>query len=311
MNQKFMGFLTDLLFVPWHRPYVALYEQVLVFHAVRIAGQYPPDLLPEYVAAAQTLRHHYWDRASDPTLPPAICESTVTVRAPCGISEIANPLYSYLSQRPAVESGFGGFLATRPHTIRCLGDGSTPSSVTDSNTHMSSIAEDLTSEVYDIFARTKAFDSIGWRVSSFEYPHNRVHMWAVCNRTFSDVNWTAFDPVFMLHHCNLDQLVAMWQVVNSREAIFTVTANSTGRYVTLKITTESADSPLKPFYDQNINFHTSSSVANITTFGYTYPEMPEWKMPPEARAGHARAQVNSLYSRSENLRTYYYTAESS
>lgn len=104
----------------------------------------------------------------------------------------------------------------------------------------------------------------------------------------------------MLHHCNLDRLVAMWQVINYEDAIFTGTANSTGQYATPKNTAESADSPLKPFFDQNLEFHTSRSVVNITAFGYTYPDMPDWAMTPAARADHVRAQVNALYSRSGN-----------
>ncbi len=48
---------------------------------------------------------------------------------------------------------------------------------------------------YDIFTRTKTFDSLGWRVSSFEFPHNLVHALSVCNGTFSDINWSAFDPI--------------------------------------------------------------------------------------------------------------------
>jgi len=104
----------------------------------------------------------------------------------------------------------------------------------------------------------------------------------------------------MLHHSNVDRLVAMWQVIHHEEAIFTVTGLSTGQYATVMNTTVGADSPLKPFFDENLNFHTSKTVANITTFGYTYPEMPNWAMPPEARAGHVRAQVNSLYSKGAN-----------
>jgi tyrosinase len=104
----------------------------------------------------------------------------------------------------------------------------------------------------------------------------------------------------MLHHSNVDRLVAMWQVIHHTEAIFTVTANSTGQYATVADSTVGADSPLKPFFDEDDNFHTSKTVANITAFGYTYPEMPNWAMPPEARAGHVRAQVNTLYSRGAN-----------
>lgn len=100
----------------------------------------------------------------------------------------------------------------------------------------------------------------------------------------------------MLHHCNVDRLVAMWQVIHHEEAMFTGSAKSTGQYATVTNSTVTADSPLKPFFDESLNFHTSNSVANITIFGYTYPEMPDWGMPPEARAGHVKAQVNSLYS---------------
>lgn len=128
----------------------------------------------------------------------------------------------------------------------------------------------------------------------------------------SDLNWSAFEPLLyvsqplsrasltnrssMLHHSNVDRLVAMWQTIHYDDAIFTGTANSTGQYATLKDSPVTADSPLKPFFTSNMTFHTSRSVANITAFGYTYPEMPDWAMPPEARANHVRAQVNSLYS---------------
>ena len=126
---------------------IFLLQQVLVSHAVRIAAEYPPDLQPEYGAAAQTLRQPYWDWASDPTLPPAVDAVNVTVRAPCGVLEIANPMRSYRFQRPEVVSDFGGFLATYTQTIRCLGEGDALSNTTASNEGMISAAQDLTNDV--------------------------------------------------------------------------------------------------------------------------------------------------------------------
>ncbi|KAH6640594.1 hypothetical protein F5144DRAFT_482480 [Chaetomium tenue] len=290
----------DLLFVTWHRPYVALFEQVLVSHAVRLAGEYPPDLQPEYVGAAQTLRQPYWDWAADSTLPPATYAINVTVRAPCGVIEMANPLRGYRFQQLPLESSFGGFLATYPQTIRCLGKGDLLSNITASNEAMVLAAKDLTTDVYDIFARERTFDNSGWRVSSLEFPHNLVHALSVCNGTFSDINWAAFDPLFMLHHCNVDRLVAMWQVIHYEEDMFTNKATSTGQYGTIESSIVTADSALKPFFDENMNFLTSKSVRNITTFGYTYPEMPNWKMSPEARASYGRAQINSLYGEKDD-----------
>ncbi|KAK4103225.1 Di-copper centre-containing protein [Parathielavia hyrcaniae] len=248
-------------------------QQVLVSHAVRIASQYPPDLQRQYVAAAQTLRQPYWDWTVDPTLPSAVYAVNVTVRAPRGVVEIPNPLSGYRFKRPSVELSFGGFLTTYPQTNRCLAK-NILDNIPASNENMLSTAEDLNSAVYDIFARTKTFDDPGWRISSFEFPHSLVHALSVCNGTVSDLNWSAFDPLFMLHHCNVDRLVAMWQVIHYQEAIFNFTASSTGQYVTVAETAITADSPLKPFLDEDMSFHTSNSVATITTFGYTYRRCP-------------------------------------
>ncbi|KAG8987313.1 hypothetical protein FRB90_003410, partial [Tulasnella sp. 427] len=50
------------LFVTWHRPYVALWEQILVQHAIDIASHYEIDR-PEWQKAASDLRLPYWDWA--------------------------------------------------------------------------------------------------------------------------------------------------------------------------------------------------------------------------------------------------------
>jgi tyrosinase len=101
------------------------------------------------VVAAQTLRQHYWNWASDPILPPAVDGINATARAPRGIVEIASPLRPNF-QRPSVESAFGGFLATRTQTIRCLGERDMLSNITASNIGMASVADDLTSYVVQL-----------------------------------------------------------------------------------------------------------------------------------------------------------------
>lgn len=52
------------LFPPWHRPYVALFEQVLYGHVQTIAAQYPASARPQYQAAAVKWRLPYWDWVS-------------------------------------------------------------------------------------------------------------------------------------------------------------------------------------------------------------------------------------------------------
>ncbi len=122
-------------------------QQVLVSHAAKIATGYAPDIRTQYLTAVQTLRLPYWDWASDPTLPPAVYAANITVRAPGGMVNVPNPLASYHFQRPEIKAGFGGFLATFPQTIRCLGEGGMLSNVTASNERMTAAAQDITGSV--------------------------------------------------------------------------------------------------------------------------------------------------------------------
>ncbi|CAP66750.1 uncharacterized protein PODANS_4_7510 [Podospora anserina S mat+] len=296
----------ELLFQTWHRPYVALFEQILVARAVDIASRYPPDLLPEYMAAAESLRQPYWDWAMNPALPVAATRLNMTVQAPEGRRVIPNPLYTYKFQRLKVEEGFGDSALTHyPQTIRCSRSGGVLNDANESNEGLLLAARDLTGSVYDVFTRVNTYD--GMSSSSFENAHNLIHLRAGCNNgTMADINWSAFEPLFMLHHCNVDRLVAMWQTIYYNNSMFTSSALSGGQFGTPANTVITADSPLKPFFrapsaattngnSTLLEFHTSNTVANVSVFGYTYPELPDWSLPAEARAEQVRAKVNALY----------------
>ncbi len=100
----------------------------------------------------------------------------------------------------------------------------------------------------------------------------------------------------MLHHANVDRLVALWQAIHYNSSMFAVTGVSTGQFGTPSGTLITADSPLKPFFDRSGNFHTSNSVRDIRSLGYTYPELlGDWSMTSEELASSVRAQVNALY----------------
>ncbi|KAK3984606.1 hypothetical protein QBC44DRAFT_11279 [Cladorrhinum sp. PSN332] len=283
----------ELVFATWHRPYVALFEQILVSHAVDIASRYPDKLRPEYISAAETLRQPYWDWALSATVPLAATPVNLTVTAPEGPKEIPNPLYNYQFQRLQVVKGWGGHLSHRRESFRCTGSDGFSNNATASNENLKK-AGNLTSYVYDVFARVETFDDM--KSSNFENPHNMIHALAACNGTLSDLNWAAFEPLFMLHHANIDRLVALWQVIHYENAMFTGTDLSKGQFGTPKGTVITADSPLKPFFmADGVTFHTSNSVKNISVFGYTYPELPPFYLEPETAASHVRAQVNALY----------------
>lgn len=118
----------------------------------------------------------------------------------------------------------------------------------------------------------------------------------------------------MLHHTNTDRLVALWQAIYYQNATFTYASPSGGQLGTKKGTNLTADSPLKPFHTEfpaNVSngsgnippsdaggfFHTSNSVADLRTFGYTYPELAtDWQTNDKEKiAAHVRSAVNKLY----------------
>ncbi|RKF78107.1 Tyrosinase [Golovinomyces cichoracearum] len=95
----------SILFPTWHRPYLALYEQILYGTIQEIAQRYPAGVMRDrYSAAAVKFRIPYWDwaatrSAGEKILPDSIVQSSgINVNGPNGRQLIANPLYSYRFQ---------------------------------------------------------------------------------------------------------------------------------------------------------------------------------------------------------------------
>ncbi|KAK3401603.1 hypothetical protein B0T20DRAFT_118549 [Sordaria brevicollis] len=341
----------ETIFAPWHRPYVALFEQTLVSHAINIASRYPASFQSAYIDAARTLRVPFWDWASDSSLPYAVMNETIKVGntpdsslsalsppntngtgggsgAPSGAVGVTvrNPLYSYRFHEGSVMYRWGqDNMKLNPQTERCAVDNKAENNGTATKRWsepwkaqgtMRELGSQLRDSVYDLFVRP---DPEQWGAGGFEGPHNIVHNYAGCKEgsTMANVDWSAFDPIFMLHHTNTDRLVALWQAIYYKNATFTSASPSGGQLGTKAGTTLTADSPLKPFHaefpantssgnqppsDTGGYFHTSSSVADLRTFGYTYPELnTDWMMSDkETLAAHVRKAVNKLYGTSDD-----------
>jgi tyrosinase len=103
-NNNQPGYCTHVsnIFLPWHRPYLALFEQTLVSQAQAAANEFPPG--PDrdrYLTAAATLRMPYWDWALTPpsgqnAIPDVMVTPTIEVTSVNGTSTVPNPLYSYV-----------------------------------------------------------------------------------------------------------------------------------------------------------------------------------------------------------------------
>lgn len=176
---------------------------------------------------------------------------------------------------------------------------------------------DITCDQYNTFTTVTSFENMvtdRYTATSFESPHNNVHNSVGCsNGTMYDLNWSAFDPAFMLHHANVDRLIALWQAIYPNSSIFNV-VDYAGALYGMAAGNVSADTPLKPFHDRPGDgdgvdgFHTSRSVRDIAVLGYTYPELQMHSgngssnnsaaaaPSPDELAEHVRFKVNSLYS---------------
>lgn len=143
---------------------------------------------------------------------------------------------------------------------------------------------------------------------SFENPHNNVHQNIAGGRItimsghMKPTEWSAFDPIFWLHHANVDRLFAMWQAVYYKEKMFsgsfstgTATFGSSMKNVT-------ADDALKPFVDGEGKDWTSRRVTGTREFGYTYEGVEDWGVTEEELSAKVKGLVNTLYGPKQTVK---------
>lgn len=311
-NSPNVGYCTHVsnIFLTWHRPYLALYEQLLQSYAMQVAQEFPAgDLQNRMVAAASTLRIPYWDWAMNPpsgqnTLPDSIAQPNITVTTPNGTESIANPLYSYYFH--PVEGLYYQQYLQWPQTLRW------PSSTNaDAVTQVGVLTSSLNNaqqswaqRIYNLFTMYNDFMDFSnepfikspgpLQYDSIESVHDSIHT-TVGGQNYghmSVIDVSAFDPVFFMHHAMVDRCFAMWQALWP------------GTYVEEQSQYQSSywynqgdnlteTTPLKPFYsDGSGDFWDSDSVRDLTTFGYTYPELES------GNVSDVRTAINTLYGSS-------------
>ena len=101
----------------------------------------------------------------------------------------------------------------------------------------------------------------------------------------------AFDPIFWLHHCNVDRIFAMWQALNPNSyGASQVAPHST--WTIAQGSTQNSQSPLTPFKKADGSFWNTNDVRSTTSaFKYTYPEFSN----SDGSATAIRGYVNRLY----------------
>ncbi|KAI1662837.1 tyrosinase [Daldinia decipiens] len=114
---------------------------------------------------------------------------------------------------------------------------------------------------------------------NLEFIHNNVHYWVGGDGGhMSQIPVATFDPVFWLHHCNLDRLFAIWQTLNpgkwfetDNQRYFDQKIIGSGDVITNK-------TPLRPFHkDEMGTVWTPDDTRDWFKLGYTYPELKTGK----------------------------------
>jgi len=303
----------SVLFPAWHRAYLALFEQQFLSVVNQIAASYPASQQAAMKGAASTMRFPYWDWAAHPasgkpTLPIVVSEKTITVNGPSGSETITNPLFRHDFADPS-DLYYSPFVDWDVTLRYPNSNAATASSVeTSAVTAFDNIRANMQDQVYQLFSTCSDYlhfsnDDAGSSSTScsnsLEGIHNTIHTTAggpgsstVSGGHMTYLATAAFDPIFWLHHTNVDRLFAIWQTLYpSAYGASQVAPHDT--WTIASGSTQNAASPLAPFYkDTNGNFWTTNTVKSWnTTFHYTYPEFSDSDGSKAAIASY----VNKLY----------------
>jgi len=284
-NFNWNGYCThgSVLFPTWHRPYLALFEQVLSTTAHDIAKGYPDKA--RWTAAADKLRLPFWDWVLRPVPPPEVLElKTVNILMPDGKkSPVNNPLVSYNfggmeKQFPKAAPGQMRDWSTLPQTVRYPGYADPVGTL---KKRLQATVTARRDNVEHLLYFVKSWEDFSnhtqsgrdTKASSLEAIHDGIHVLVGAGGHMNDPLVAAFDPIFFLHHCNVDRIFALWQSRNpstwvspgpARDGTWTIPMNST----------EDANTKLTPFWSGTgaDAYWTSSGARSWEGLGYTYPD---------------------------------------
>jgi tyrosinase len=200
-------------FLVWHRPYILDYEIKLRDQIKIIADQ----------AAADNWRLPYWawEAADVDGLPGAF---TVETYDDNGTTK-PNPLYQ------------------RPYQLPY-----TPPTGTETYRNLRPLSQ-LQAQRQPAIDAMEETDFVDFN-SAIGQPHNMVHVWVA---GFMNTYRSSFDPIFWLHHANIDRFFWQWQKKNGDSSIPDIVKNFTCR----------------PFRFAN---NTAQAFFDTRALGYTYAD---------------------------------------
>ncbi|KAH7379109.1 hypothetical protein DE146DRAFT_761311 [Phaeosphaeria sp. MPI-PUGE-AT-0046c] len=271
---------SNSLFLSWHRPYLTIFEEQLYRSAQYWASTAAADQRDRYTAAARSFRMPYWDWARGEeggTVPEFFTTEEITVSRPNGSTDsMWNPLYTY-HFNPLVPEGFNDKWALAQTTLRW--PDSDASTAVSRQGEMFKSFEGQRRGLRDHIDAAFRQPSMNAFANTVEEAHGWIHgvigggwdgksaqghMWPL--------EYSAFEPLFMLHHANVDRLFAMYQAAHPDVYFTPEIIGRNGNVFLEDGQTVDADTPLLPFRHPAGGFWTANSARSTETFGYVYPE---------------------------------------
>ncbi|KAK6535806.1 hypothetical protein TWF281_000057 [Arthrobotrys megalospora] len=322
------------LFPTWHRPYLAYYEEVLwasAYLEINKVKDAKERVLWEN--ALLEFRIPYWDWGlKNAEMPSMVRNSAHTWRFFPNVKNIkdappyGNPLYTFFFKAGTYDVGnnFGNdrFRQWR-RTLRHPRDDSpgVGDNIGAANTALTSNGNNIRQQVHELLlrslpqddnaniisgtpnsggdpARWGAFSNrVGNSGASVESIHDGIHVW--CGGDLghmSSVPYSSFDPIFFLHHTNVDRLFALYQGINPKNYV-TPQRNGGGTYGINPDRTDTSTSYLEPFVKRGGGRLNSNDVKDTRTFGYGYADVPKHLYPnsPTGLRRYVMGRVHTLY----------------
>lgn len=164
--------------------------------------------------------------------------------------------------------------------------------------------------MFSNYKNYSAFSNEAWipagkenEYDSLESLHDTIHTLTGLQGHMAWIPFSAFDPIFFLHHCMVDRVFAMWQILYPDTWVMPTPA-AMSSFTTSQGQIQDSQTPLTPFFSNfDGAFWTSDTARDISVFGYTYPELAGLS-PSNSRAANSTAQaqvmaaVNRLYGAS-------------
>ncbi|KAI1131069.1 Di-copper centre-containing protein [Nemania abortiva] len=150
---------------------------------------------------------------------------------------------------------------------------------------------------------------------SLEYIHNNIHNWTGGFDKYighmTEVPVAGFDPIFYMHHANVDRQFALWQAVYQKEDDINwfqkkkEQLKDDGTWSIKAGDIDTPSTPLAPFHmDTKGTYFTSDDIRDWMKWHYSYPELQPWldkykkdgKFDVDLYIADVRKQIKDLYS---------------